>query len=344
MSSADKQTLNPTLEFAAGTVAGMSSLFVGHPLDTIKVRLQSSQASGKYTGTLNAFKTILKEERVRGLYKGVTSPLAGTAFLNGIVFASYGFFIRAQQRSGQSPDKDPSLTQIGLAGAGSGVVASIITTPTELVKIRQQMMLSPTGFPSTYQVALTIFRTEGVRGFFRGITSTCLRDLGYGWYFATYEGTCRLFRWWRTRRKERDYLSEPHPCKVLMDSSDPVPSHHVNHASLIEEMESFESELSWAELMAAGGLAGIMGWLSTFPLDPIKSRIQETRWVSPSSPKFKPSDHPYNNTLMATRSIYKQLGWKGMWAGLAPTLIRAVPTNMVTFLVFEMITGAARGN
>lgn len=55
----------------------MSSLFVGHPLDTIKVRLQSSQASGKYSGTLNAFKTIVREERVRGLYKGVTSPLVG---------------------------------------------------------------------------------------------------------------------------------------------------------------------------------------------------------------------------------------------------------------------------
>lgn len=186
------------------------------------------------------------------------------------------------------------------------------------------MMLSPTGLPSTYQVALTIFRTEGPRGFFRGITSTCLRDLGYGWYFATYEGTCRLFKWWRTKRKEKDYLSESSPpYKVLMDSSDRASHPHVNHSSLIEEMESFESELSWAELMAAGGLAGIMGWLSTFPLDPIKSRIQECRWVSPSStPDFKPSDHPYNNTISAARSLYGQLGWRGLWAGLTPTLIR----------------------
>lgn len=114
-----------------------------------------------------------------------------------------------------------------------------------------------------------------------------------------------------------------------MDSSDPSTlsprnQHpHVNHASLIEEMDSFESELSWTELMAAGGLAGIMAWLSTFPLDPIKSRIQETRWASPSSTSnFKASEHPYNNTLAATRSIYRELGWKGMWAGLAPTLLR----------------------
>ncbi|KAG8893082.1 hypothetical protein FRC01_013782 [Tulasnella sp. 417] len=215
------------------------------------------------------------------------------------------------------------------------------------------MMLSSTGLPSTYQVALTIFRTEGFRGFFRGITSTCLRDLGYGWYFATYEGTCRLFRWWRTRRKEKEYFPESsrssHPYGVLMDSSDPATllppnQHHVNHASLIEEIDSFESELSWPELMAAGGLAGIMGWLCTFPIDPIKSRIQETRWVSPSStPNFKASKHPYNSTLVATRSLYRELGWKGLWTGLTPTLIRAVPTNMVTFLVFEMIIGAAGG-
>lgn len=56
--------------------------------------------------------------------RSVLRSKAGTAFLNGIVFASYGFFIRLQQRNDQSSDKDPSLTQIGFAGAGSGIMAS----------------------------------------------------------------------------------------------------------------------------------------------------------------------------------------------------------------------------
>ncbi len=67
-----------------------------------------------------------------------------------------------------------------------GVVAdslqkySILTTPTELIKIRQQQSPIKT---STSEVIRTILRTEGVRGLYRGFAVTALRDLGYGPYF-----------------------------------------------------------------------------------------------------------------------------------------------------------------
>ncbi len=92
----------------------------------------------------------------------------------------------------------PTLTQIALAGTGSGIVSSyvsyltercpiliawsysIVTTPTELIKIRQQSLLVPS---STYEVILDILRKNGIRGLYRGMTATALRDLGYGSYF-----------------------------------------------------------------------------------------------------------------------------------------------------------------
>ena len=58
---------------------------------------------------------------------------------------------------------------------------SIITTPTELIKIRQQSLLTTT---SARTVALQIIRESGIRGLYRGITATALRDCGYGAYFA----------------------------------------------------------------------------------------------------------------------------------------------------------------
>ena len=59
-------------------------------------------------------------------------------------------------------------------------VYSIVTTPTELVKIRQQALLTPI---STHQMLRRIIRQDGIRGLYRGITATGLRDIGYGSYF-----------------------------------------------------------------------------------------------------------------------------------------------------------------
>ena len=91
----------------------------------------------------------------------------------------------------------PTLTQIFFAGAGTGMIGSyvtpatrclpelnsvyrVITTPTELVKIRQQALLTPI---STRQMLQRIIQQDGIRGLYRGITATGLRDIGYGFYF-----------------------------------------------------------------------------------------------------------------------------------------------------------------
>ncbi|KAF8840379.1 hypothetical protein BDN67DRAFT_646140 [Paxillus ammoniavirescens] len=113
--------LDPTVDFIAGTAAGthfgvasiavspfhfgrnsdvitlgVVGLLVAHPFDTVKVRFQNPAIYSKYNSTFNAFSTIVREERFQGLYKGVVSPLATCALMNGLVFASYKFFMRAQ--------------------------------------------------------------------------------------------------------------------------------------------------------------------------------------------------------------------------------------------------------
>jgi solute carrier family 25 carnitine/acylcarnitine transporter 20/29 len=119
---------------------------------------------------------------------------ATCALLNGLVFSSYRFLMKAQLSDGQAA---PALPQIFLAGAGTGMIGSyvifatrcplvlnlvhrIVTTPTELVKIRQQSLLTPI---STRQMIRRIVRQDGIRGLYRGITATGLRDIGYGSYF-----------------------------------------------------------------------------------------------------------------------------------------------------------------
>ena len=42
---------------------------------TVKVRFQDPGTSARYSSTLNALSTIVKEERFSGLYKGIMSPM-----------------------------------------------------------------------------------------------------------------------------------------------------------------------------------------------------------------------------------------------------------------------------
>ena len=55
---------------------------VGHPLDTIKVRIQSMEVvpgkAPQYTGMIDCAKQIVNKQGVKGLYSGMAGPLAGT--------------------------------------------------------------------------------------------------------------------------------------------------------------------------------------------------------------------------------------------------------------------------
>jgi len=74
-----------------GAVAGMSQVLVGHPFDTLKVRLQTLDHSS-HPSAIRVLKTIIKQEGFLALYKGVSSPLLGIGFCNSVVFAANGFF------------------------------------------------------------------------------------------------------------------------------------------------------------------------------------------------------------------------------------------------------------
>ncbi|KAH9911983.1 mitochondrial carrier [Fomitopsis serialis] len=291
-------TINPKLNFLAGTVAGVAAVVVGFPFDTVKVRFQAAVANRAYRSTFHALLTILREERLSGLYRGVFAPIIGAAPLNGLVFSSYGWLTKVQLETERSI---PTLTQVTLAGAGTGIICSLVTSPAELIKTQQQLMqaaaanaTSPAGSLSAYDVTQRIFKQHGVKGLYRGITSTALRDIGYGTYFYAYEATVRY--WPRS------------------------PSQRASNVT------------PWLATLAAGGLAGIAGWVVTFPFDVVKTRVQSTFSRS--------AENPYRNMRTTIVASYRTEGFPVFFRGLAPTLIRAIPVNMVTFTTFETIVHA----
>ncbi|ORY88136.1 mitochondrial carrier domain-containing protein [Leucosporidium creatinivorum] len=298
--------IDARLDFFAGTIAGVASLLTGQPFDTIKVRLQTPPPSvaGQegYRNGWHALGRIVREEKVRGLYKGVMSPMLGIAAINSSVFGIYKLVIDAQLTR---PSDEPSLGQIGVAGAASGVVTSLLTTPIERLKILQQSSPSHRPQPSL----LSLLRSHSLSSLYRGLTPTILRDLAYGPYFLAYHAVCR----WEGASPEH------------------------GGEGRAEEVEREAREVGKGRVLVAGGVAGIVGWGVTFPIDVLKTRMQST-----PSPTSLPPSHPYATLLSTLRHSYATEGAGVFVRGLGPTLARGVPVNMVCFFVFEGVVDAFR--
>ncbi|KAJ0686428.1 putative mitochondrial carrier domain superfamily [Helianthus annuus] len=82
-------------DLTAGTIGGAAQLIVGHPFDTIKVKLQSQPVPPpgqlpRYSGAIDVVKQTIAAEGPRGLYKGMGAPLATVAALNAVLFTVRG--------------------------------------------------------------------------------------------------------------------------------------------------------------------------------------------------------------------------------------------------------------
>lgn len=88
-----------------------------------------------------------------------------------------------------------------------------------------------------------------------------------------------------------------------------------DHSSLLSEIDSEARSVPWSALFLAGGLAGIAGWVTTFPMDLVKTRMQSTE---------PQRADPYRTIASTVMYSYRTEGPKVFFRGLTPTLIRYV--------------------
>ncbi|TMW54925.1 hypothetical protein Poli38472_014914 [Pythium oligandrum] len=118
----------------AGTVGGVAGIITGHPLDTVKVRLQTEAGTH---GVWRTMRTIAVQEGPQGLYKGLLSPVLSNAPINAVVFGVQGSITRYMRESSGRPELSPS--QHLIAGAAAGAVQTVFAAPSEHVKIQLQV-------------------------------------------------------------------------------------------------------------------------------------------------------------------------------------------------------------
>ncbi|KAJ8329376.1 hypothetical protein O5D80_002393 [Batrachochytrium dendrobatidis] len=192
MASVNRQK-NPTVHLAAGGVSGLVSCVLLQPLD---LRLQQSmQARRLLMSTLTAtqvrslanitlFTTlndVVKKDGVSGLWRGTLPTILRNVPGSALYFLSVHSLRSTMERLGVTKN-----TSNLIAGAASRVVIGFAAMPITVVKIRYESNLYT--YKSLWNSMSSIWRTEGIPGFFRGFGATILRDAPYaGIYVFFYE-------------------------------------------------------------------------------------------------------------------------------------------------------------
>ncbi|PVU98200.1 hypothetical protein BB561_000064 [Smittium simulii] len=183
--------------FLAGLGAGVTeALVVVTPTDVIKIRLQAQRHSmsdpldiPKYRNAAHAAYTIVREEGVGALYKGVSLTALRQATNQASNFTTY-HLIKNYMLKLQKLEELPSYQHMIIGGI-SGAMGPLSNAPIDTIKTRIQKSPSVPGvdgFKRIVQVSKDIARNEGYAAFYKGITPRVLRVApGQSVTFMVYE-------------------------------------------------------------------------------------------------------------------------------------------------------------
>lgn len=251
--SPQRQLLDAIIDFTGGVMGGTASVYVGQPLDTVKVKMQTFPTL--HTNAWKCFMTTLKQEGIpHGLYAGTVPSLAAQVAENSVLFMAYGLCQRVVASLSNAPDVTSlSVLQNATSGFCAAFFSSLVLCPTELIKCKLQAMHEMSaGKPKTHRIgpwSLTrqVLREEGARGMFRGLVPTFAREMpGYFFFFGGYE-------------MSRIMLTPPGKTK---------------------------DDIGAVKTIISGGIGGVALWIAIFPFDVVKSRVQIQTASSPKNPPF----------------------------------------------------------
>jgi solute carrier family 25 carnitine/acylcarnitine transporter 20/29 len=152
-----------------------------------------------------------------------------------------------------------------------------------------QVQQEPKTYKGPWHCVTSIYNKHGLKGIYKGQVPTIYREfVGYGIYFALYE-----------------YLIQQ-SCQSTGKQRD---------------------ELETWRVSAFGALAGYALWITVFPMDVVKSKIQTDSMGK---------ERQFSSMADCFRKTYAAQGIRGFYRGLVPCLLRAAPANAATFVGFEL--------
>ena len=159
-------------------ISGCGAISLCHPLDVLRVQMQTSGGNVVYRNTIDAAMKIYAQSGLMdGLYAGISA-----SYLRQLVYGSIriGVYSNLLERAKMSTSSSPDLaTKLGI-GCIAGGMGSFIGTPTEVALVR---MTADSKLPidqrRNYQSVLDclsrIVKEEGVLQLWRGASPTVAR-------------------------------------------------------------------------------------------------------------------------------------------------------------------------
>ncbi|XP_053540695.1 mitochondrial glycine transporter A isoform X1 [Ictalurus punctatus] len=169
--------------FMCGSLSGTCSTLLFQPLDLVKTRLQTVQnnvqpGSGR-VGMVTVFLTVVRTEKLLGLWKGVSPSFVRCIPGVGIYFSTY-YGVKQRFFS----DRAPCPVEAVLLGAGARCVAGVCMLPVTVIKTRFES--GRYNYSGVVGALRSVCRTEGPRALYSGLTATLLRDAPFSGIYVMF--------------------------------------------------------------------------------------------------------------------------------------------------------------
>jgi len=172
--------------YICGGFAAVVAEMITFPLDTAKTRqqLQGQESVGRvwgngnvrYRGTAHTISTIIRQEGVASIYRGLSPALVRQAVYGtikfGLYYSSKDLAMRLMNQPQQTENSFVNLCCAVVAAS----VASVIANPTDVIKVRMQSGQRVRSHSGTMlSVGRNICSEEGITGLWRGVCPTAKR-------------------------------------------------------------------------------------------------------------------------------------------------------------------------
>ncbi|KAH8759334.1 mitochondrial carrier domain-containing protein, partial [Diaporthe sp. PMI_573] len=282
----------------AGGLSGMVEAMVCHPLDTIKVRMQTAKqhtmAHSTVTNLCNIFVLgfsgtlhSIYHESPTAFYRGLGAVLFGIIPKMAVRFTSFEFY--SSLLKSPTEDKLPP-SKVLLSGLAAGMTEAIlIVTPTDVLKIRLQTARSNQD-SNPVQALVGILRNEGPRALWSGVGLTAAR-----------QGT----------NQAANFLAYQTIRRTLLD---------------LQPQHQNQGLPAW-QVALNGFLAGSVGPIVNSPIDALKTRTQ----------RLTVFERRQTSIPQIFRDIIHTQGFRGLYRGLVPRVLRVGMGQSVVFCTYEFL-------
>ncbi|SCU84214.1 LAFA_0D08812g1_1 [Lachancea sp. 'fantastica'] len=285
----------------AGAMAGFLAGVIVCPLDVAKTRLQAQglrpASINYYNGIVGTLSTIVRDEGVRGLYKGLVPIVMG-------YFPTWMIYFTVYEKSKKRyPQLFPSSDFLShsLSALTAGSISTILTNPVWVVKTRLMLQTHvdkhSTHYKGTFDAFYKIYTTEGFKTFYAGLLPSLFGLLHVAIHFPIYE---KLKVWLR--------------CSPSFVDSD-------------------DHKLDLFRLITASSISKMVASTLTYPHEILRTRMQLK--APPIDKKNTPQIATHHALIRLVHRTYTKEGLRGFYSGFTTNLVRTVPASAITLVSFE---------